>query len=354
MLIIQASNIHEGGGRVLLKDLLSELLSKSSSDTNIVEMPIVLFIDKRFNILADIQKATQNSIRIFEIAPSIISRLIAEFQIWFLAQKNPTAKILCFGNLPPLLPVKNKVILYFHTVLYFQEFFSINSNIRLRIKHSIERCWVKWGLRGVNEVLVQSNFVYDHFKKDFNFSKIRVFPFRSETHHQIIENQPQDKTADFVYLAAGTHHKNHQNLIKAWISLSKEQILPNLHLTIDERYEEILQLIKTAKENFGAQIVNHGTITHQEAMQLYAQSKAVIFPSLCESFGLPLLEAKKMNLPILASELDYVRDLVDPNESFDPSSERSIARAVKRFLKIDNEKNKIYSAAELVSYLERT
>lgn len=353
MLIIQASNIHEGGGRVLLKDLLSELLNNSSLEAS-VETPIVLFIDKRFNILADIQKATQNSIRIFEVTPSIISRITAEFQIWFLARKHPTAKILCFGNLPPLLPIKNKVLLYFHTVLYFHEFIGIKSNFRLRIKHSIERWWVKWGLRSVNEVLVQSSFVSDHFKNNFNFTKIKIFPFRSPFQDEINENHIQDKSADFVYLAAGTHHKNHKNLIKAWIYLSKEHVLPSLHLTVDERYEEVLQLIQTAKDEFGAKIVNHGTLTHKEAMLLYAQSKAVIFPSLCESFGLPLLEAKKMKLPILASELDYVRDLVDPNESFDPSSERSIARAVKRFLKINNEKNKIYSAAELVSYLEHT
>ena len=37
---------------------------------------------------------------------------------------------------------------------------------------------------------------------------------------------------------------------------------------------------------------------------------------------------------MLASELDYVRDVVDPEESFDPASPVSIARAVKRFLGI--------------------
>jgi hypothetical protein len=37
-------------------------------------------------------------------------------------------------------------------------------------------------------------------------------------------------------------------------------------------------------------------------------------------------------LPILAPELDYVRDVCVPIQTFDPHSPVSIARAVKRFL----------------------
>jgi hypothetical protein len=38
----------------------------------------------------------------------------------------------------------------------------------------------------------------------------------------------------------------------------------------------------------------------------------------------------------LASELDFVRDVIEPVETFDPDSPTSIARAVKRFLgKVD-------------------
>ena len=58
----------------------------------------------------------------------------------------------------------------------------------------------------------------------------------------------------------------------------------------------------------------------------------MIFPSTSESFGLPLIEATHAGLPILASELDYVRDVCSPVQTFDPTSPVSIARAVKRFL----------------------
>jgi glycosyltransferase involved in cell wall biosynthesis len=57
-----------------------------------------------------------------------------------------------------------------------------------------------------------------------------------------------------------------------------------------------------------------------------------VFPSVSESFGLPLIEARQVGLPIVASELDFVRDVCEPEHSFDPYSSVSIARAIRRFL----------------------
>ena len=73
-------------------------------------------------------------------------------------------------------------------------------------------------------------------------------------------------------------------------------------------------------------------VKHSKALALYTQSKALIYPSLMESFGLPLVEASGLDMPIIASELDFVRDIVSPIQSFDPSSSTSIARAVRRYL----------------------
>ena len=73
---------------------------------------------------------------------------------------------------------------------------------------------------------------------------------------------------------------------------------------------------------------------HADVLVLYATAKAMIFPSTSESFGLPLVEATQLGLPILAPELDYVRDVCSPAHTFDPASPVSIARAVKRFLAV--------------------
>jgi hypothetical protein len=58
-------------------------------------------------------------------------------------------------------------------------------------------------------------------------------------------------------------------------------------------------------------------------------------------------------LPVLASELDYVRDLIEPAETFDPSSPVSIARAVRRFLGIAERPIKIGNAAAFLDEVLR-
>jgi glycosyltransferase involved in cell wall biosynthesis len=96
----------------------------------------------------------------------------------------------------------------------------------------------------------------------------------------------------------------------------------------------------------GLKIYNVGVLSHDDVLLLYKKSGALIFPSKLESLGLPLIEARRAGLAILASELDYVRDVLDPDEVFDPDSPVSIARAVKRFLGIEQPPLPLVSAKQ--------
>ena len=91
-------------------------------------------------------------------------------------------------------------------------------------------------------------------------------------------------------------------------------------------------------------VENSGNLPLKQMKRLYAQAGALIYPSTFESFGLPLIEARQAGLVVLASELDYVRDVLDPDETFDPGSAVSIARAVKRFLGIEEPSLPLQSA----------
>ncbi len=169
-----------------------------------------------------------------------------------------------------------------------------------------------------------------------NFKKnAKVLPFVPNINLSIKEASLKldESQFDFVYIASGDPHKNHKNLINAWVELSKSGIFPSLCLTIDKStYFELFEWIGTACEEYSLNIKNYGFVKHSKALTLYTQSKALIYPSFMESFGLPLVEASDLDMPIIASELDFVRDIVSPVQSFDPSSSTSIARAVRRYL----------------------
>jgi glycosyltransferase involved in cell wall biosynthesis len=96
------------------------------------------------------------------------------------------------------------------------------------------------------------------------------------------------------------------------------------------------------------QVVNHGEVNGGAVSTLYAGMDALIYASTLEAFGLPLIEAKLAGLPVIAPELDYVRDVVVPDQTFDPGSPRSVARAVKRFLGLPGDHVQLLDPAEFV------
>ena len=54
------------------------------------------------------------------------------------------------------------------------------------------------------------------------------------------------------------------------------------------------------------------------------ESKCLIYPSLTESLGLPLIEANILNIPIIASDLNYIFEVCNPIETFNPFSAQSL------------------------------
>ena len=146
-------------------------------------------------------------------------------------------------------------------------------------------------------------------------------------------NEDRAGPGAFLYVASGEPHKNHLRLLEAWRILGEGGLRPPLWLTLDpRRYGALLRKVEHDASVHGLNIENFGNLSREALADMYGRAAALIYPSTLESYGLPLLEARAAGLPLITGELDYVRDIVDPEETFDPNSALSIARAVKRFL----------------------
>jgi alpha-1,2-rhamnosyltransferase len=53
---------------------------------------------------------------------------------------------------------------------------------------------------------------------------------------------------------------------------------------------------------------------------VYAHARALVFPSLAEGFGLPLVEARTRGCPVIASDLPAFRELADAGVSLYPKN----------------------------------
>ena len=79
-------------------------------------------------------------------------------------------------------------------------------------------------------------------------------------------------------------------------------------------------------------ITHLGFVSDNELSELYRTSAAVIFPSLYEGFGLPVLEALAQRTPVLTTKDSAMEEIAgDFATYFDAKAPESIASAIKSF-----------------------
>lgn len=320
ILYIHAANIHQGGGAQLLKILLAAVDP---------DVQVVLNVDWRMPLPENLQ----SSIIVRKVNRSVFARLSVEWWLYRNAKNKDT--VLCFGNLPPLFPVSGFVSVFVQNRYLIDRPGLQTGKIWPRLRTLIERAWLRLCSSHADQFLVQTpsmqQLVYSVIKEG---TPVRLAPLAEsflvadgEGPSAALEQLPR-----FVYVASGEEHKNHRKLLRAWCLLASEEIRPTLILTVDERqYTKLCDCMKKEIQGGRLKVTNVGVVDKEKITELYRKSDVLIYPSLIESFGLPLIEARSEGLDVIAGELDFVRDVSRPVQTFDPTSVVSIARAVKRY-----------------------
>jgi len=323
-LFLHATNVHQGGGKALLAAILAAVPKTTQTMAQ---------LDRRMTVSV----ALSENLIVKFVKPSILQRLRAE---WWLAQNTrPHDVILCFGNLPPLFKLAGRVQVFLQNRYLIDDVALSSFPLKTRIRLWMERLWLSGRMANVDAFIVQTHSMQRLLvARTKGKMPVHVLPFMADLANYVRRIQKHEadgnSQVEFAYVASGEPHKNHRMLVSAWCLLAEEQLYPSLKLTLDRQTcPDLCDWIEHQVVQHQLNISNEGSLPREAVTQLYGRVDAMIYPSTFESFGLPLIEARQAGLPILASELDYVRDVIDPEESFDPDSPVSIARAVKRFMK---------------------
>jgi glycosyltransferase involved in cell wall biosynthesis len=325
--------VHTGGGFVLLQSVVQSWPKDSI---------LYAWLDFRAKDRLKLPAGAQ----VEWVSPSFSSRLKSEFTLAKVAFADD--RVLCFHGLPPLLRSKARVLIFQQNRNYLGllplKTFSWRTRQRLRFEQTIayifrERCSDYW----VQTPSMARDLKHWYGDKDVS---VRVLPF-IQTTEKI--SQIEQAKWDFLYVADGEAHKNHRRLVKAWVILAHQGFKPSLALTLSSRDTALLAWIQKQVAVHDLNIINLGQLPHDKLLNVYGQTTALVFPSISESFGLPLIEARHAGLPIVASELDFVRDVCEPVQSFDPLSPTSIARAVRRSMGQADAPVKPVGAADFLS-----
>ena len=315
--ILYAPGIHQGGGESLLLPLLTELKD---------DRHVVFILDERLRLPHEFPVSE----RIIYVHKNLFSRLRIEWQLRSLV----TAKmeVLCFGNLLPLWAHRGKQIVFVQNRYLIDDIDLLNLPLLDRIRVKNLRWCLRSGQHHVKRFVVQTptmqRLLKDALGREAGILPFTILPSQNKDSH----DSRNKKQYDFLYVASGESHKNHRQLILAWVVLAKKNQSPHLCLTLDERrFPQLCSWISSRVKTQGLQVTMTGNLSQSSVLNLYGQARALIYPSLLESFGLPILEAVAVGLPILAADTDYVRDVVHPTAVFNPNSSLSIAQAVLEF-----------------------
>lgn len=337
--IIYAPGVYTGGGLILLKLILSSFPKNKS---------LILFLDQKILKSVNISR----NIKVYWTKKSLFSRLIFEYKLFSIVKKNDT--VLSFTSLPPLFKLAGHVISYHQNSILLKKTSHKIFSKRKELQFIFKRIFSLIFKTNIQEYIVQTPTMKKSLKEFYgNKVKVRILPFIGKRPSVNLKK----KKDGFLYVADGNDHKNHNNLLDAWSLLGKHGIKPKLFLTLDKNHKNILSKINNLRHDEKLKIINLGQISHNKVFKFYMSSKALIFPSFYESFGLPLIEASQIKLSIIASDLEYAREVCDPDETFNPQSPNSIMNAVRRFLnkpklKIKRKKNKTFSKIKILNVKE--
>lgn len=214
--------------------------------------------------------------------------------------------------------VKVKQTLYLHQPLPFVEKrYTITENIKFWVYQNIISKLIFSSIRKADFVIVQTEWMKKACleKVKVNFNKIKVEQPNINIEIKKSYNQEDNNNKLFFYPASGLVYKNHQIIVEVVRKL-KEQNINNYKVIFTlngKENDNVKNLYNTVKDcNLPIDFI--GQISIEEVYEYYSKS-ILIFPSYIETFGLPMLEAKMHNSPILASDCAFSHEILDKYEN---------------------------------------
>lgn len=139
------------------------------------------------------------------------------------------------------------------------------------------------------------------------------------------EPPPADgRPVKLLWVSHYADHKNLATLLRAAEILKQQNgVSFELHLTLDpwrqdgqhtRMPEEELALLR----RLGPAVRPIGVLDYDAAWRAYEQADIFVFPSLCESFGHPLVEAMAASLPVVASDIAVHREICGDAAAYFP------------------------------------
>lgn len=311
LIAVNATAATEGGALSILRRFLA--LARQRTESYIV-----------FSSSKELcyQETGGNILFIYVPVKSFFRRIVWDFgglAFWLYTRRVMPDVVLSLQNTPSNFLGKIRQVIYLHQPL------PISDAKWSLFKKRERRLWFykyvyPWFMRrGVDSAacfVCQGEWMVEKYARLLRIAEVRFIVSKPT-----LDLMPSIKSTadiglrDFLFYPAASYpYKNHIVLLDALEVLRKNidaDHFANIKVAFtvlrnDSRYlcEEI------QRRGLGDNVIFLGPLSFEGVCDCYAASRAVVFPSLIETFGLPLAEAAGFGKAVLCSDLPYAREVL--------------------------------------------
>jgi len=258
----------------------------------------------------------------------------------FILIKYRSDRIICLNSLVPLLYPYRIEVFFQMRMFHFEEYDTIQKKIK--------NIWGVLSIRKSDYVYVASKDHKNDIVKNINVNPEKIivtylgFDFEYKKEELIDSSLAKEKY--WLFISIFRPYKNLDGLIKSYGKLKGKYGKKVLPLYVIGEYKNNYKGIKIYKEEINALISKYrlenkvkflGLVDHNIAMKYLANAELFVFPSKFEGFGLPILEAMALDIPVLSSDVHSLPEIGSNKiEYFSPDFENDLFNKLENiFLK---------------------
>jgi len=150
---------------------------------------------------------------------------------------------------------------------------------------------------------------------------------------QIVKEKYQLPAKYLFCLGNTSPKKNLSNILKAYYRYldRNEEKLPLV--LADHSPGDLFLFLNSANTKYKPYIRFIGYVSNDEIPSIYKNSELFLYPSIRESFGIPILEGMKMGTPVITSNISCMPEIAGKSAYFvDPFDVKSITKGIEVLL----------------------
>ncbi len=247
--------------------------------------------------------------------------------------------------------IKCPFILTLHDIIYLEKFFSKGSLYQVA-GHFYRRWNVPKIAPKAEYVLTVSEFEKLQIQKSLGikYTQLKAIYNAYNQNFRMIEDEEAleqvrkkyNLPCDFIFfLGNKAPKKNMKRVLEAYAAYIDQNLTP-LNLVIAESSEsDIMQLLtEINRKDIFEKIILTGYVQHSELPYIYNLATLFLYPSLRESFGIPIIEAMACGTPVITSNTSAMPEVADDAAMLvNPFDVEAITQAIRKVL----ENKKLYN-----------